>query len=113
MKITKIVQQERLKDRYSIFVDGKYGFSLSEAALLESKLGSGQQLTTEELKDWTRRSAEDKIYGMALRYAAMRPRSVWEMEMYLKRKDASPALADQILNKLTTIGLLDNTAFAR
>lgn len=113
MKITKIVQQEKQKDRYSIFVDDKYAFSLSENALLESKLASGQELDEHEFKAWKQESADDKLAGSALRYAAMRLRSVWEMEQYLRRKQASPTLATKILNKLSNISLLDDEAFAK
>ena len=112
MKITAIRQQERRKDRYSVYVDGKYGFSLSETALLEAKLASGQELTADQVKAYKQLSAEDKIYGNALRYAALRRRSRWEMESYLKRKDAPPALADQILSKLSDLGFIDDLAFA-
>lgn len=113
MKITKIVQQEKQKDRYSVFVDGKYAFSFSEGALLESKLAIGQKLDKEALKQWKQVSADDKIYNQALRYAAMRLRSIWEMEQYLRRKQASPALTEKILNKLSNIGLLNDKTFAR
>lgn len=113
MKITRIVEQEKQKGRYSIFVDGKYAFSLSENALLQSKLATGQDLACEDLKHWKQESADDKIYGNALRYAAMRQRSTWEMEQYLKRKQASPTLAEKILNKLSDIGLLNDETFAR
>lgn len=113
MKITKIVQQEKQKDRYSLFVDGKYGFSLSENALLESKLAAGQELSADDLKHWKQASADDKIAGNALRYAAMRLRSHWEMEQYLSRKGATPSLSGKILNKLSNIGLLSDEAFAK
>jgi len=113
MKITSIKQQEKRKDRYSIFVDGKYAFSLSEGALIDSKLASGRELTQEELKQYKQTSADDKLYGAALRYAAMRPRSEWELRTYLQRKQCPPALADTILNKLSNIGFLDDAAFAR
>lgn len=113
MKITNIVQQEKRKDRYSVFVDGKYSFSLSEGALLDSQLAAGQELSQEDLKHWKQESADDKIMGNALRYAAMRLRSTWEMEQYLRRKNASPALTDKILNKLSNINLLNDEAFAK
>ena len=112
MKITNIAQQEKRKDRYSVFVDGKYAFSLSESALLESRLASGQELDAAQLKQWKQESADDKTASSALRYAAMRLRSVWEMEQYLRRKGASPTLAAKILNKLSNIGLLDDQKFA-
>jgi SOS response regulatory protein OraA/RecX len=97
MKITSIKQQIKRADRYSIFVDGKYVFSLSESALLQSKLASGQELTSQQISDYKRLSAEDKLYNQALRYAAMRPRSEWEVEFYLERKGASPEAIDKAL----------------
>ncbi len=113
MKITRIAQQEKQRERYSVFVDGAYVFSLSEAALLESGLASGVELSAADLKRWKQESADDKLYSAALRYAAMRLRSAWEMEAYLQRKKASPALASKILNKLSNINLINDEAFAR
>jgi len=113
MKVTSIKQQVKRADRYSIFVEGKYAFSLSESALLESKLASGQELSREQLGEFKKRSADDKLYNQTLRYVAMRPRTRWEVEFYLDRKQASPALIDNILNKLSNIGLIDDRKFAQ
>ncbi len=113
MKITRIVEQEKQKGRYSLFVDGKYAFSLSESALLQSKLAVSQELGAADLKRWKQASADDKINAGALRYAAMRLRSTWEMEQYLRRKGTSPALAEDILNKLSNIDLLNDESFAQ
>jgi len=113
MKITKIVQQVKRADRYSIFVEGKYSFSLSESALLESKIHSGQELTKEQVGEFKKLSADDKLYNQTLRYVAMRPRTAWEIQTHLNRKNAPPALTEQIVNKLTNIGLIDDDKFAR
>jgi regulatory protein len=112
MKITKIVQQQKNTARYSIFVDEKYSFSLSESALLESKLHSGQELTREQVEEYKQLSQDDKLYNRALNYVAMRPRSVWEVEFYLKRKDSPAPLIEQITNKLKNYGMLDDRKFA-
>lgn len=113
MRITAIRQQEKLKDRYSVYVDGKYSFSLSEGALLDSKLASGRELSESELKDFKQLSADDKLYGNALRYAAMRLRSEWELRSYLQRKQASPEAADSVLARLERIGFVNDEVFAR
>lgn len=114
MKITSIKQQVKRTDRYSIFVEGKYSFSLSENALLSSKLASGQELSKEEVREFKKISNEDKLYHQTLRYVAMRPRSRWEVEFYLDRKKgASPALIETILNKLSNIGLIDDVKIAK
>jgi len=112
MKITKIAQQQKSHDRYSIYVDEKYSFSLSETALLDSRLHSGQELTREQIADYKQLSQDDKLYNRALNYVALRPRSVWEMEFYLKRKDSPAPLIEQITNKLQRLGLLDDKKFA-
>lgn len=113
MKITTIRQQEKLKDRYSVYVDGKYSFSLGEGALLDSKLASGRELSASELKDYKQLSADDKLYGNALRYAAMRLRSRWELTEYLLRKQASPEAVETIMAKLERIGFINDEVFAR
>lgn len=112
MKITKITQQQKNRDRYSIYVDEKYSFSLSETALLESGLHSGQELTKEQIGEYKQLSRDDKLYNRALNYVALRPRSVWEVEFYLKRKDSPAPLIEQIANKLKNLGLLDDRKFA-
>jgi regulatory protein len=113
MKITAIKQQQRLKDRYSIYVEGKYAFSVSESALIELKLASGQEVDAAQLDSYKQLSAEDKAYNMVLRYVAIRPRSVGELRDYFRRKKISEDSGQQLLNKLSNIGLVDDEAFAR
>jgi len=112
MKITSIKQQVKRAGRYSIFVDDKYAFSLSDTALLEAKLTPGQELTAGQVREYKQLSSDDKLYNLTLRYVAMRPRSRWEIEFYLGRKKASPALSEIILNKLSISGLIDDEKFA-
>lgn len=113
MKITAIKQQIKQQGRYSIFVEGKYSFSLSESALLESKIASGQELSAQQVKEFKKLSGDDKLYNQALRYVTLRPRSTWEMEQYLQRKKAGPLLSQEILSKLSNLELLKDETFAR
>ena len=113
MKITAIKQQVRQANRYSVFVDGKYIFSLSESALLDSGIASGQELTKAQLDNYKKLSASDKAYGRALRYVALRPRSEWEVQFYLQRKQVGLGESAAIVGRLRQSGLLDDLAFAR
>jgi regulatory protein len=113
MKVTAIKAQVKRAGRYSIFVEGKYAFSLSEAALLEHKLINGQEIDRQRLEEFKQLSADDKLYNRTLRYVAMRLRSRWEVEFYLERKGASPPLIETILNKLSIVGLIDDEKLAR
>lgn len=113
MKITAIKQQAKRTDRYSIFVDDVYSFSLSESGLIASGLASGRELTPAELKQLKKDAGLDKAYYNSLRYAAMRPRSEWEMQMYLKRKEADKATADEVVRRLRDLNMLSDLDFAR
>lgn len=113
MKITAIKAQVKRPDRYSIYVDDTYAFSLSDQALLETRLAPGDELDEAELKRLKQRSADDKLYAAALRYVALRPRSTWEMESYLLRKGSPAPLNEQITNKLCKLDLLNDEQFAR
>ena len=112
MKITSIKQQIKRAGRYSIFVDEKYSFSLSDDALLASRLVRGQELTADEVEQYKQNSIDDKLYNATLRYLSIRLRSSWELQTYLKRKGASPTLMEDILNKLTKLGYVDDKKFA-
>lgn len=113
MKITAIKQQVKQQNRYSIFVEGKYAFSLSESGLIESHLASGQEIDEKQLADLKKAAGLDKAYGNALRYVAMRPRSEWELQDYFRRKGIDEVAAKQIVERLRAVGLLDDLAFAR
>jgi regulatory protein len=112
MKITKISQQVKRQSRYSIFVDEEYSFSLSDTVLLETGLVKGQELTGEQVQGYKQLSTDDKLYNRTLQYLALRPRSIWEVEFYLKRKEAPEPLIEQITEKLLKFGLLDDYKFA-
>lgn len=112
MKISDIKQQERLKNRYSVYVDGKYAFSFSESVLLEHKLHIGQELDEAQVKAYKKLSADDKAYGLTLAYIARRARSEWELRDYLKRKNYDEGLREQIIAKVRDLGLLNDRAFA-
>jgi regulatory protein len=113
MRVTSIKQQAKRADRYSIFVDDDYAFSLSEGSLLDSKLAKGDELTRPQLEDFKLLSADDKLYNLVIRYIAIRPRTQWEIETYLARKDSPAPKIEQITNKLIRLGLIDDTKFAQ
>lgn len=113
MKISAINQQVKRADRYSIFVDGKYSFSLGEIELINSGIKIAQELTKEELANLKDTARLDKGYDSALNLIARRPRSKWELMQYLKRKGYNPSDSEQIINKLSERKYVDDLSFAK
>src|SRR5665213_1345138 len=112
MKITAIRPQQKIRNRYSIYCDGSYAFAVSESLLLEQGLVAGQELDEAQLKKFKQLSSDDNSFNNALRYAAIRNHSIWEMEQYLRRKNVSEDQSTIIIGKLSALGFLDDQNFA-
>jgi regulatory protein len=113
MKLTAIKPAAKIPGRYLIFVDNEYSFSLSESALLESKLAAGQELSSHDISRFKQLSSDDKLFNRALALVAARTKTSWEVEVYLARKGASDKLIDNIIAKLTRIGLIDDEKYVQ
>jgi regulatory protein len=113
MKITKIEAQIKRPGRYSVFVDDKFAFGISELGLIDSGLRSGQEISSQELEQLKDQAQTDKIYNQVLGLIARRPRSRWEIEHYLKRKNIVPECERTVLSRLEERGLVNDEDFAR
>lgn len=113
MQITAIKQQVKRPERYSVFVDSKYSFSLSESALLNSGLRLKQEISEEELEGLKDTAKRDKAYNQSLGQIVRRPRSEWEIREYLKRKEYDPELIDAVVERLYDAKFLDDESFAQ
>lgn len=112
-KISDIKQQIKRQDRYSIFVDGKYTFSLSENELMQSGIRLNKEYTAIELEQLKQTAVLDKAYMRSLDMLSRRARSEWELRDYLRRKDYEPEIIDQIIERLQKSQYIDDYKFAK
>jgi regulatory protein len=113
LKVTDIKQQVKRQDRYSIFIDGKYSFSLSENELMQSGIRLNKEYTSAELEQLKQTAVMDKAYMRSLDMLSRRARSEWELRDYLKRKDYEPEIIDQIILRLKKLQYIDDYNFAK
>lgn len=113
MKITAIRSQVKNPQRVSIFVDGKYGFSLSLDELVAQKLKNGQVVDAAELKRYKKLSEDGKLRTRSLEWLLGRPHSIREFKDYLYRKKAEPELSENLINEFSQKGYLDDAKFAQ
>ncbi len=113
MKITAIKQQVKRVDRYSIYADEKYLFSFSEGELLASGIRIGQVLDESRLAELKDKAVIDKAYDRTINLVSRRPRSEWELQDYLKRKDYEPQVRDVVIEKLRGRGYVNDEDFAK
>ena len=113
MRITSIKQQVKNQERVSIFVDGKYEFSLSLDELVKYKLKNGQEFDKTDLKKFKKISEDGKLRMRSLEWLMNRPHSEREFRDYLYRKKAEPEQIDSLVAEFTEKGYLDNEKFAQ
>lgn len=113
MKITEIKPQKRLSHRVSIFLDGKYGFSLDQATLSRAGLHVGDEVSREEVDRLSQRDqfARARDYGYLL--LSYRDRSEQEMRARLEKKSFSGPVIDEVLEFFGRHNLVDDGQFAR
>ena len=112
MIITSIKQQVKNSERASLFVDGKYSFSLSLNELVAEKLKINQVIDESELKQLKKLSLDGKLKGRALEWVMNRPRSIRELRDYLYRKKAEPEQITGITEEFENRGYINDRTFA-
>lgn len=111
MRITRLETQQRNKDRVNVYLEGEFAFGL---ALVEAiHLRVGQELTPQEVERLKQDDTYHRAHDLALGYLSYRPRSTAELRRYLRRKAVTDEHIEQIIERLTAVGLLDDEAFAR
>ena len=109
--ITTLKVQKRNPQRVNVYLDDRYAFSL--AAIEAAQLRRGQVLSDEDIEQLQERDSFEKAHDRALRFLSYRPRSEAEVRRYLQDKGTSAAIEDEVIERLTRAGLLNDLAFAR
>jgi regulatory protein len=110
--ITALTVQKKNRDRVNVYLDGRFAFGL--AAIEAARLRRGQTLSDDEVAALQNRDEVQKAHESALRYLDYRPRSTDEIRRHLmKSKDVAPEVMDEVVERLTSVGLLDDRAFVR
>lgn len=112
MKITALKKQVKNPNRVSVYVDGKYSFSLDVNQLIDLKLRNNLDLDEESIQALKSESDFGKIYARSVDYCLVRPRSQKEICDYLNRKKVPVDLSERVLNRLLDKKFVDDFRFA-
>lgn len=110
-KITAIKIQAKNKRRVSIFLDGEYAFGVQIA--VATHLSRGQTLTEKDVTELLQQDEVSRAYHKSLNFLAYRTRSRQEITRYLQKKNFSEIAIAEVLEKLVSLELIDDAAFAR
>lgn len=112
-KITAITAQQKNKNRYNIFLDGTYAFSVSEDTLIKYRLLKGRELDKTDLEAIFKADDLAKALDFALNYLSYSLKTVAETKKKLASLDLDDDQIEQVLQKLAQMHLLDDLAYAK
>ena len=120
MKITKIEQQKKHADRYSIYIDDQFYIGVNQEVLIQFNLYKSQEVTQEFMDKVKTVENDSKLYSAAINYLSYGLRSVKEMRDYLykqkeKKEDYNPSdeVIDATIERLLRQGYLNDLAYAK
>lgn len=112
MKITHIKPQVKRQDRVSVYLDGKYAFSLAKDQLADLNLKEGQEINSGRIEQYLADSVFGKLRDQVYNWLSIRLRSRWEVEDYLRHKTEDESLRSRLLSLLEEQGYIDDIKFA-
>lgn len=93
--ITKLTAGVRDPNRVNVFLDAHFAFSLDITQVVDFGLKVGQKVAKERYEELKHASEFGKLYQRTLEWAMTRPHSIYEVKLYLKRRQ----IKRRILNK--------------
>ena len=110
-KITALKAQKKNPNRFSVYLDGEYAFGL--AKIVAAWLQVGQTLNDEKIAALKEQDNSEVALQKVLRLLSYRPRSEAEIQQKLTDLGYTPAVIEQVLDKLRTSHLIGDKEFAR
>jgi regulatory protein len=111
--ITAVVPSPRRAGRFEILVDGKGVATLSLEAIERLRLHVGTPFSDALAAAVDGEARALHAFDRALDLLALRARSTRELRRHLIKKGEDEAHVDAAIARLTTLGLLDDAAYAR
>ncbi len=113
-EITKIVQQKKNRDRYSIFIDGEFSFGVYENVIVKYGLTKGMKLEEDFLEDVLKKEEQEVANNYALRLLSFKMRTEQEVRRRLKEKGyEEEEMIDTTIDYLKQFNYIDDEAYAR
>jgi regulatory protein len=113
VKITDIQTQKRNRNRLSVYVDGKYSFSLDYTSFSRSGLHVGDSLSGEQVQALSQNDEVFRGRDYALDLLSRSERTEHELKTRLFRKGFSAAAVRKVIQRLKETGLIDDRTFAQ
>ncbi len=112
-KITKIEYQKRNKERFNIYIDDEYGFSVDMSILIEYALKKDMELDDALIDDILRSEERISVYNYGIFVLSKYAKSEYELRLKMKNKGFEPDLIDNAIRTLKEKKYLDDERYCQ
>lgn len=111
--ITKIGRQKNNNERYNLYLDEKYAFSVDEAVLIKYQLSKGKVIEDFTIDEMVFDDEVRKAYNKAINFLSYRMRSEHEVKQKLLQSEFGEAVILEAVRKLYEHGFLNDESFTK
>ncbi len=113
MEITSVEKSKKKRDRLSVYIDGKFSFTISEEDYITMHLYENTQIT-EETVDYIKNTLNFReAKSKAVRYLSMKLRTEQEVWKKLQEDGYDHDCIEKVVNELKAIGYINNKLYAQ
>ncbi len=111
-KITKIEQQKKNSNRYSIYIDDEFSFGIHENTLVRFRLAKDMELEQGFIDEVLKEEEQNKANSYALKLLSYRPRSENEIVDKMRDKGYEKNNIDKAISYLKKYDYIDDKEYA-
>lgn len=111
--ISKITRQKNNEERYNIFINEKYSFSVDESTLIKFGLTKGKVIDQFEIDEITYEDEIAKAFNTALHFLSFQMRSEHEVKKKLLDKGYGESVVLEAIQKLHKLGFLNDETYSK
>ena len=113
MLVTEIKQQRRDENKYNVFVDGEFAFSLLMPDILYFKIKENEEIPEEKYNYIINEVVYIKAQDKALNFLSSKMRTEKEMRTKLKSLDYSEEVIERVMEFLFKYSYIDDYKYAQ
>lgn len=111
MIVTDITRQIKNKEKYNIFLDGKFAFGLSMTDILYFKIEDGEEISDEKVSYIKDNLIYIKAQDTAMNYLGYKMRSGFEVRKKLSEKEFSEEIIEKVMMFLDKYNYINDKAY--
>lgn len=111
--LTKITRQKNNKERYNIYLDEQYAFSVDENTLIKFNLTKGKVLEPFDIDDIVYEDHIAKAYNQAINFLSYQMRSEQEVRKKLLAGGHGESVVEEAIHKLEKQGFLNDETYSK